>query len=310
LAPSIAEIHLNLGLVHHQRKDWRTATESFERALALNPKLTGVRDLLGFDYLMLGSLNRARQQLENALAENAGNADAQFWLGLVYLEAGEYKSAIARLEEARKAKRKDTDLLFYLARAYERAAAEARQELLLEAPGSARAHMAAAEFAAFNGRTREAIQEYEKVLAIDPRMPGIHAAIAELHADAAEFDKAAASYGREVEIAPQNARANYRYGLVLMQLSRVEAAIPRLEQAVAADPSLVDAWLQLGKGLAQVGHLAKAERALLEVTKAEASGELKITAHYQLSLLYRKLGSRTEAEKHLKAMEALRTRGK
>src|SRR5687768_14513415 len=50
LAPQLAEIHLNLGLVHHRRRDWRAAIASFERALELKPALKGVHDLLGFDY--------------------------------------------------------------------------------------------------------------------------------------------------------------------------------------------------------------------------------------------------------------------
>ncbi|MEX2262319.1 MAG: tetratricopeptide repeat protein [Bryobacteraceae bacterium] len=310
LAPNIAEIHLNLGLVQHQLKDWKAATGSFEAALKLKPDLKGVRDLLGFDYLMLGSLGPARQQLEQALAENSSNADAHLWLGLVQMEAGDFRGAIARLEEARKAKPKDPDLLFYLARAYERVSSELRQELLWVAPGSARAHMAAAEFAAFNGRTEEAIQEYQKVLALDPKMPGVHAAIGELHANDGEYAKAEESYRLEIALAPQNARVNYRYGLVLAQLGRVPDAIRLLQNAVDADPGLMDAHLQLGKALAQTGQLERAEQALLKVTNSSAPAEMKTTAHYQLTLLYRKRGQAAEAARHQKMLEQLRNQAK
>ncbi|MBI1789822.1 MAG: tetratricopeptide repeat protein [Acidobacteria bacterium] len=307
LAPAIAEIHLNLGLVHHRRQDWKAAVSSLETAFKLNAKLRGVRDLLGFDYLMLGSLGPAKQNLETALAEDSGNTDARLWLGLAEIELAEYRAATDHLELVRKARPKDPDVLFYLGRCYDRLAAQARDDLLAAAPDSARAHMAAAEFAAFNGRPKEAIQEYEQVIRINPKLPGIHAAIAELHADANEFDKAEAAYQEELKLAPQNARNNYRYGLVLANLGQADQAITHLERAVTIEPGLIDAQLQLGKVLLQQGQLERAEKALLAVVAAEASRDLKRTAHYQLGLLYRKQNRAAEAARQMQIFERLKT---
>lgn len=306
LAPRMAEIHLNLGLVHHRRRDWLASAESFETALRLKPGIAGVRDLLGFNYLMLGRLAPARENLEAALATDSNNLDARLWLGLVELERGEFRAAATQLELARQAKPKDPDILFYLGRAYERLAAQARDDLLAFAPDSARAHMAAAEFAAFNGRPKEAIDEYRKVLAIDPNLPGVHGAIAELHADAKEFDKAEASYREELKIAPQNARNRYRYGLVLTELGRAQDALPHLEQAVSADPGLIEAQLLYGKSLVHAGQLDLAEKPLLAVVAAETSNELKRNAHYQLGILYRKQNRAAEAARHMKLFESLK----
>lgn len=306
LAPQVAEIHLNLGLVHHRRRDWSAAVASLEAALKIKPALPGVRDLLGFDYLMLGSLEPARQNLAKAIAENSANADARLWMGLVEIERGDFHAAAGHLEIARKSKPKDPDLLFYLGRAYERLAAQTRDDLLAAAPDSARAHMAAAEFAAFNGRPKEAIEEYGKVLAIDPALPGVHAAIGEIHADANEFEKAEAAYRKELAISPQNARSNYRYGLVLVQLGRSPEAIAHLERAVALEPGLVDANLQLGKALVQAGELDRAEKPLRAVTIAEASNEMKRTAHYQLGVLYRKKGRAADAAREMGQFEKLK----
>lgn len=306
LAPQLAEIHLNLGLVHHRRRDWRAAIGSFETALRLKPALAGVRDLLGFDYLMLGGLASARTNLEEALVENPKNTDARLWLGLAELEGGNFRVASEHLEQARRVKPQDPDILFYLGRAYERLSAQVRDDLLAFAPDSARAHMAAAEYAAFNGRPKEAIDEYNKALVIDPALPGVHAAIAEIHAGANDFDRAESSYRQELKLAPQNARNHYRYGLVLVQLGRNDDAVTHLEEAVAIDAGLADAQLQLGKALVQTGKFDRAEKPLLAVLAAEASKELKRTAHYQLSILYRRQKRAAEAARQMKLFESLK----
>jgi tetratricopeptide (TPR) repeat protein len=306
LAPGIAEIHLNLGLVHHQRKDWKAAVDELQAALSLKKDLKGVRDLLGFDYLMLGVLPEAQTYLEAALAEDPLNADAQLWLGLAMLDQGEYRKAIERLEEARKSKPKDLDLLFYLGRAYERAAVATRQELLLLGPESARAHMASAEYAAFNGHTGKAIAEYRKVAELDPSMPGIQAAIGELHANAGEYAMAEEYYRKELAVAPQNSRVNHRYGLVLLQLGRHKEALAHFEKAVALDATLLDAHLELAKALLADNDLPRAGAKLRLILDSGPPLDLKRAAHYQMGLLERKRGNGAEAARHLRLFEELK----
>lgn len=306
LAPAVAEIHLNLGLVQHQRKDWKKAVDELLAALSLKKELKGVRDLIGFDYLMLGVLPEAQTYLETALEENPANSDAQFWLGLVYLDQGEYPKAISRLEQARREKPKDLDLLFYLGRAYDKAATAVRQELLLLGPESARAHMAAAEYAAFNGHTEKAIAEYGQVAALAPSMPGIQSAIAELHANAGDYARAEEFYRRELALAPQNSRINHRYGLVLLQLGRRKEALVHFDRAVSLDASLLDAHLELAKALIAENDLPRAEAKLRLILEGEPPLDLKRAARYQMALLERKRGNSAEAARHLRIFEELK----
>jgi len=168
--------------------------------------------------------------------------------------------------------------------------------------------MAAAEYAAFNGRPKEAIAKYKLAIAADPKLPGLHATIGELSAEASEFEQAAVSYEAELKLAPQNSRVHYRYGLMLEQLGRSEEAVPHLEQAVAADPTLSDAQLQLGKTLLQKGQLPRAESHLRAVVDGQAPNELKSTAHYQLAMLHRKQNRTAEAALHMKLFEETKRR--
>ena len=139
-----------------------------------------------------------------------------------------------------------------------------------------------------------------------PLRPGVYGAIAELHANAGEHTEAEESYRRELALAPQNARVNYRYGLVLLQLGKSDAAIQHLELAVNTDPTLMDAHLQLGKALLRQGRLDKASKSFRVVSEAAVPSEMKRSAHYQLSLVYRKMGRLEEAAHYLRLFEQLK----
>lgn len=306
LAPNLAEVQLNLGLVYHRQHRLEAAAGSFEKALELKPELPGVRDLLGLDLLMLGHVEPAVRNLEAAYGENPSGKDVNFWLGLAYSEIGNFRAAIPKLEFARKNDPQNVDVLFYLSRAYQKVAAEVQDELLRLAPGSPRAHLAAAEDHAVNGRSSAALDEYRQVAELAPGMPGVQAAIAELQANAGNYSEAEESYRKELALNPNNARVNYRYGIILQQLGKVSESAPHLKKAVAGDPSIVDAYAQLGKALLASGDMAGAENALLHVLSMTAAPETLRTTHYQLGQLYRKQGNSEAAAKHLKLFNELR----
>lgn len=306
LAPNVAEVHLNLGLVYHRQHRLEAAAGAFEKALELKPELPGVRDLLGLDLLMLGQVEPAVRNLEAAYSENPSGKDVNFWLGLAYSEIGNFRSAIPKLEFARKNDPQNVDVLFYLSRAYQKVAAEVQDELLRIAPDSPRAHLAAAEDHAVNGRSAAALGEYQQVAELAPEMPGIQAAIAELQANDGNYAEAEESYREELALNPNNARVNYRYGIILQQLGRTADSVPHLQRAVAGDPSIVDAYAQLGKALLASGDMAGAEKALLHVLTMTAAPETLQTTHYQLGQLYRKQGNSAAAAKHLQKFSELR----
>jgi tetratricopeptide (TPR) repeat protein len=137
-------------------------------------------------------------------------------------------------------------------------------------------------------------------------MPGIQAAIAELQANDGNYAEAEESYRKELALTPGNARVNYRYGIILQQIGRDGDSIPYLRKAVAGDPSIVDAYAQLGKALLAGGDIEGSEKVLLHVLTMAAAPETLRATHYQLGQLYRKQGNAAAAAKHLKAFNQLR----
>jgi tetratricopeptide (TPR) repeat protein len=103
---------------------------------------------------------------------------------------------------------------------------------------------------------------------------------------------------------PTEALANYYYGLVLWKKARkaqdasgFASAENYLRRAVANDPSLGDAYLQLG---ALYNARGQRDAALAAFQQAVAAAPSLSAAHYQLSLAYRRAGASAKADEEMK----------
>ena len=159
-----------------------------------------------------------------------------------------------------------------------------------------------------SGQTKEALEEYQRVLELKPGLPGVHEAIGDIQSEAADYARAERSYESELAISPENAGGNYRYGSVLLKQDRTREAMPFLRAAVESDPSIRPAHYQLGKALLDEGNVDAAETSLLNAIAPNAPEQTLMSAHYQLSQLYRRQGRTAEANQHRGQFQELQRR--
>ena len=98
LDPNVAEAYLARGLLlwtHQNRFPHDLAAQSYERAIALNPKLDEAHHQLALVYLHVGLLDKAWAQVEQALAANPANMMARFRFGVIDLYRGRNEEALA-----------------------------------------------------------------------------------------------------------------------------------------------------------------------------------------------------------------------
>ena len=141
--------------------------------------------------------------------------------------------------------------------------------------------------------------------------------------------------GKNAAEVPSGAQEWFDRGAAL-ELEDAEAALQAYERAIAADPALLDAHINLGRLLHEAGRLAKAERVYREAVKACGSDPVLLynlgvllddmdrkaealatyeaalrsdpgmaDCHYNLGLLYEKLGKPKEAIRHMARYRAL-----
>jgi tetratricopeptide (TPR) repeat protein len=122
--------------------------------------------------------------------------------------------------------------------------------------------------------------------------------------DSMQSDCVVERLGRFLRLQPENAMANYYYGL---SLSRQEADVDKLaqaesllEKAVRLDPNLAAAYLQLGVLYSQQGGTSEAISAYTKAIQADAQ---LAEAHYRLGQIYSRAGEKLKAQAELQIYE-------
>ena len=94
LAPDVAEVYHNLGLVYYLQKKDLDAIETFQTALKLKPDLPGSSLFLGMAYLRSSQYEKAIEPLKRAITQNPNESRAYLNLGLCYMETGRHEEAM------------------------------------------------------------------------------------------------------------------------------------------------------------------------------------------------------------------------
>ena len=110
-----AEACFMRGSYRMARADYEGAIRELETARKMNPKLPGVRSMLGVTYGFANRSDQAIPMLEAALKENARDGNAAAFLGWLYKERDRGSEATTLLEQTVKERPGDFGALFLLA---------------------------------------------------------------------------------------------------------------------------------------------------------------------------------------------------
>jgi predicted Zn-dependent protease len=171
------------------------------------------------------------------------------------------------------------------------------------APASAEVHVLLAE--AYDGLSRydEAIQELRAAVAQSPSEPNLHFAIGYVYWSQHRNDEAEREFQLEAERDPKNAQPLAWLADVHLRRNDSAKAKPLLEKALALDPRLRIAHLDLGIILADAG---KYDRAIAELKEAIRLDPEEVDAHYRLLRIYRTTGKVAEANRELALVKQLK----
>jgi tetratricopeptide (TPR) repeat protein len=124
--------------------------------------------------------------------------------------------------------------------------------------------------------------------------------------DSMQSDCVVERLGRFLRLQPENAMANYYYGLSLSRqegdVDKLAQAESLLEKAVRLDPKLAAAYLQLGVLYSQQGGTSKAISAYQEAIQVDGQSA---EAHYRLGQIYSRAGEKLKAQAELQIYEQL-----
>lgn len=302
LDPQNVNAQANLGVLLYFQKDYAGAEPHLRNAVDQQPDLVKIRTLLGICERHLGKTEAARTELEavvTQLTDPKLRVDVGLQLIELYTaidDLGKAANVIATLRESAPT---DPRVLYAAYRIYTDQAAEALLGMSIAAPNSGQMHQAMAHELGRVGDLSGAITDYRAALAADPQLPGIHFELAEaLHSSPETKLKEEAEQEYRIAVAnnPLDEKALSRLGDIVAEKGDLDEAEKYYKQALVIVPGDVDAEV----GLAFVyGQKDNPAAALPLLENAVAADPSNIMAHYRLSTVYRALHRPDDAKRQL-----------
>jgi len=313
--PSSPAVYASLGPMFFQLGLYAEAIPVLERAHERNPESYDAAYYLARAYQGAGQPEKARAAASRAL-EKSETANLHHLVGEVNEELGNYVEAVRHFHRAAELDPSEPHLFdlgyeFLVHWSWD-AARTVFQKGLERFPKSGRLWlgMATAQYA--QGDYNQAVESLLRATAAAPdNEMGFRQLIAIYPFARGSTEQVQQRLRQFQQRHPDNAWANYCYGLALWQtpdrrptLAELAEATRLLRRAIALHPELAEAHYQLGVLLTERRQWRQATPAL------EAAVRLKpdyVEAHYRLALAYQRIGNSAQAQTMLARYEKLKT---
>jgi tetratricopeptide (TPR) repeat protein len=300
--PSNPEPYGHLGLLEARQEHYKEAVSFYRKALAMNPKVAGLRLNLGLALFKSGDLQAALPEFSEALKEAApGSPDIHrlnILIGMTHYGLAQYKEAVPFLKAG--AEKDPQNLPLRLALAHSclwskqyQCVMDAYHEILILDPESAEAYMLAGEALDEMKDNEGSTKMFRAAAAANPKEPNVHFGLGYLLWTQKIYPEAAREFQAELANDPNHVQAMMYLGDTYIQLNQPGEATPLLERTIKLDPSQSLAHLDLGIIYSDAG---RNEEALRELTLSEKLNPEEVNVHWRLGRLYRTMGKKEEAK--------------
>ena len=311
LRPDSSEVHLNLGNVFDGLKQYPDAVKEFEIAARLKPKSADAPFNLGSVYVKMRRYDLAVSEYRKAATLKP--TDAYNWNGLGYAcqSAGKFSEAMSAYEKAARIAGSSGDGITFLYNYAVAALAEAGksrnlpgnvyqakadaclvkaiaalEQAIKARPADYAIRETYAEALVDSGKYADAIPEFEKAAQLSPRQYDPYYNMAVAQEKLGKFSAAAEAYKNAAEFAPQDSHtAQYRQGEMLYRQQLYDEAAKVFTAVTRAEPSNLNAWLNLASCLRLKGDI-EAETTVLEEAASKRGDPAKLS-RLRCALAYR-----------------------
>jgi tetratricopeptide (TPR) repeat protein len=137
-----------------------------------------------------------------------------------------------------------------------------------------------------NGRYQSAISLWQDNIAKLPNLEVPHSSLAMALFNAGRIEEALAENEAAIRLNPQDAEAEYNFGLHLAQIGRLDQALAHTQRAVVLNPDYIEARSLTGITLLQMGRVATAIRefqTVLHLAPGSAESQINLGYAYDFS---------------------------
>ena len=292
----------NLGVLLFFQSSYAEAIPPMRAALQLKPDLWRIEGLLGIAEKRTGAPREAQNDLERAFS-NLDDKNFRIEIGLELIEldsaSAQFDKALAVVTKVEELAPDNPKILFVAFEISQQMAYQSLLNMMMVGPDSAEMHMMMAGELGRQGDHTNAIAQYREAIRLNPLLPGAHFELAEqlrtstdpaLNAQAEDEYKAAIKANQYDEL-------SWRQLAEMMSTKGdFKAAEEAYRKALALQPE--DSSAKTGLAIALIS-LNQTDDAISLLENAVKDDPTNMTAHYRLSILYRRAGRTAEAQHEL-----------
>ncbi len=273
--PSFPNLNRNLGILSFRSGQYDKAIQPLSNHLKLNPNDNLIRQLLGTSYYSINNFAKTIEILKPIETILTNEKELTYFYGIALIQQKRNAEAVIIFNKLAQISQKNPEALFYAAQGY----------MIL-------------------GDYERAVKEFRTVISLAPETSKANFFIGQSLIRLNRFAEAEKVFSRELEINPNDASSKYHIALTLIERKiEVEKTIAILEEAINLRFDYADALYQLGKIFLEKGET---EKAIEKLERAVSTNSNKDYIHYQLSIAYRKMQRKEDADRELKIYQKLK----
>ena len=285
-----------LGETRLREQQFSGAFYIYRHALEEKPVLGGIHKALAEIYRQTGHADWAETEEQRELQLDTPDCGRQTLE--CYFQAGQYKELSAAAKEGN-----TPESFYWRSRAYNQLALGAFTRLG-QLPPSAELHELNARIYNSQKKYSEAALEWREARKLSPADEEIKKQLAISLKLSQEYAAALPLFQELLQQESASIELNYLTGDTLLDLERVEEAIPLLKRALSRDPKFLAAHKSLARADLAAGRAIEAIPHLKMALSTDEDGSL----HFQLAQAYRATGQAELAKKVLSDYQAIQNR--
>ena len=299
-------LHFTLGVLLASAKQYKSAVLELEQANRLQPETFETVYNLGQAYLKLRDYSEAEIALNRALKVKPDSAESLYLLGQIYFEQSRPVDALDLLVRAHKLAPQNTDVIFLMARVsmtqnYFEDAIPLLESGLKIAPQRPDLHAALGESYFMAGKTESAIAEFQKLIDLDPTARS-YAFMGLSYRHLGRFDEALKYFNLGLKQDPRNVSCLFNVGYIQERQGNYAGAESLFQKALAANPNVSEALLELANLRLKDKKFAEAIELLHRYVKVSHN---PTDGYYKLAMAERGLHQTAAAERDLNVFQTL-----
>ncbi len=268
-------LNRNWGIVAFRSGQFERAVAPLERHLKTTPNDSLIRQMLGASFYFTKDFKKAVETLKPMETALMSDAELAYFYGISLIQLKRNQEAIPIFNKLAEISQKSPDALFYAAQGY----------MIL-------------------GDYGRAVKEFRTVIALAPKTAKANYFIGQSLIRLNRYDEAESAFTAELTLDPNDVLSKYHLALTLIERKiEPEKTMSILEETINLKPDYADARYQLGKIYLEKGEIQKAVEQLEAAVSADTTKDF---IHYQLSIAYRKMSRKEDADRELKRYQELK----